>query len=445
MTNDSNSGQPVTRNREIRLRRVLNLVQTLFLGVGTAIGGVMFVIMGRAVELAGPSIIITFLIGSIFALLIGICYAELGAAVPSGAGGAVSFVARAFGDRTPTFLAGWFSWIGSITDCAIGAVVFSFSVNYLFNWIEPFSLAIITLIVFAFINFRGTKTMSIAQFGLTLALVITLFIFISGSSFSFDFARFQPFFPNGALSAILLVGYIFPTYAGYETITQLSEEVKIAGKTIPRALFLTLAVITLLFVGSAIALVGGAPPEVYIGSNTPLQEAANYFIGPIGGTAVSLGSILATLSTINGSMGGGTRIAYALSRRKLLPSVFSRVHPKFNSPYAALALTALISIVFVLTRSIDFVVYAIALGYSVTGIMVCASLIRLRKTEPLLFRPFRVPLAPYVPMVAIAVLVIMIATLSLESLALGLVFGIVGIGLLTLAKRGLRKQSQDQK
>jgi len=286
--------------------------------------------------------------------------------------------------------------------------------------------------------------MGVAQFSLTLVLVITLCIFISGSFLSFDFGRFQPFFPNGALPTILLISYIFPTYAGYETITQLSEEVKIAGKTIPRALFLTLAIITILFTGSAIALVGGAPPEVYVGSNTPLQNAANYFMGPVGGAVVSIGSIFATLSTINGSMGGGTRIAYALSRRKLLPPIFNRVHPKFNSPYTALALTSLIAIIFVLTRSIDFIVYAIALGYSVTAIMVCMALIRLRKTEPQLFRPFKVPLFPYLPIIAIAVLLVMIATLSLESLALGLTFGLVGIGLLTLARRLRKKQPQDQ-
>ncbi|MGE5638282.1 MAG: APC family permease [Chloroflexota bacterium] len=439
MTKESSSRRFLAGNREIRLKRVLNLVQTLFLGVGTAIGGVMFVIMGRAVEIAGPSMVLSFLIGSVFALLTGICYAELGATIPSGAGGAISFVSRAFGDSIPTFLAGWFSWIGSITDSAIGSVVFAFSINYFINWVEPFSLALITLIVFTIINFSGTRTLGLVQFILTLVLIVALSIFMSGSFLNFDFSRFQPFFPNGALPTILLVAYIFPTYAGYEAITQLSEEVKIAGKTIPRALFLTLAIITILFVGSAFALVGGAPPEVYFGSNTPLQNAANYFMGPIGGIVVSIGSIFATLSTINGSIGGGTRIAYALSRRNFLPSIFSRIHPKFNSPYTALALTSLIAIIFVLTRSIDFIVYAISLGYSVTAIMVCASVIRLRKTEPLLFRPFKIPFFPYIPIAAIAVLLLIVASLSLASLALGLVFALIGIGML-LVKRRLQKQ-----
>jgi len=299
----------------------------------------MFAIMGRAVEAAGPSIVVTFLIGSFFALLVGISYAELGAAVPGGAGGAVSFVKRAFGERFPTFVAGWFDWVGSITDCSVGAIVFAFSIYYFVRWVEPFTLAIITLIFFALINFLGAKTTGIAQFILTAILVFSLGLYIVGSSTTFKLARFEPLFPEGFLPTLFMVSFIFPTYAGYETITQLSEEVKTAGKTIPRALILTLIIITVLFTGTAFATIGGAPAEVYLKSDTPLQDAANYFMGPIGGIIVSLGSIIATLSTINGSMAGGTRIAYALSRSNLLPSFFDKVHPKYRSPYTALALT----------------------------------------------------------------------------------------------------------
>jgi len=395
----------------------------------------MFAIMGRAVEAAGPSIVITFLIGAFFALLVGISYAELGAAVPSGAGGAVSFVRRAFGERIPTFLAGWFDWMGSITDCTLGAIVFAFSIHYFLSWVEPFTLAVITLIFFALINFKGAGTTGTAQFIFTAILIFSLGLYMIGSSSSFELRRLEPLFPKGFLPTVFTVSYIFPTYAGYETITQLSEEVKTAGKTIPRALFLTLIFITILFTGTAFATVVGAPPEVYIGSDTPLQDAANYFMGPIGGIVVSLASIIATLSTINGSMAGGTRIAYALSRSNLLPSFFNRVHPKYRSPYASLALTALLAIIFVLTKAVDFIVYAIELGYTVTAIIVTLALMRLRKTEPYLFRPFKVPLYPYIPILAIFALVFMLLTISVESLILGLVFGLIGIGLLNAAKK----------
>lgn len=395
----------------------------------------MFAIMGRAVAGAGPSIVITFLIGALFALIIGLSYAELGAAVPGSAGGAISFVRRAFGDGVLTFLAGWFSWMGSITDAAIGSLVFAFSVQYFLPWAEPFLLAIITLVIVALINFRGTKSMGAFQLVLTIVLVVTLCIFMTGSALNFDAGRFTPLFPYGVIPTLYMVSFIFPTYAGYESITQLSEEVKIAGKTIPRALFLTLLLITFLFTGSAAALIGGAPPEVYLDSATPLQDAATYFLGPIGGAVVSLGSILAVLTTINGTIAGGTRIAFALGRSKMLPGFFSRIHPTYRSPYTALALTAIVSIVFILTRSVELIVYAITLGYAITAILVTLSLIRLRKTEAHLYRPFKVPLYPLTPIVALGILVFMLVTLSTQSLTLGLVLGVVGLALFLLTKR----------
>lgn len=422
-------------NRDIPLIRTLNLVQTVFVGIGTAIGGVVFAIMGIAIDAAGPSIVLTFLIGALFALIIGLSYAELGASVPEAAGGAISFVRRAYDDGIVTFIAGWFSWIGSITDSAIGSIVFASSVHYFFPWVEPFSLAIITLIVVALINFKGTNIMSTVQFVLTAILILTLGLYITGASFSFELGRFMPIFPYGVLPALYMVSFIFPTYAGYESITQLSEEVKTAGKNIPRALLLTWVTITIIFTGTAIATIGAAPPEVYIGSDTPLQNAATYFMGPIGGIVVSVASIVAVLTTINGGMAGGTRIAYALSRSRFLPSVFDKVHPKYRSPYTALALTALLAIAFVLTRSVNFIVYAITLGYSVTAIMVCLALMRLRRKEPQLYRPFKVPLYPYTPIMGILVLMFMIVTLSLESLALGCVLGVVGVVLFILTRK----------
>ncbi|MEM3712092.1 MAG: amino acid permease [Thermoproteota archaeon] len=423
------------RSEEIPLRRALNLAQTTFFGVGTAICGTLFAIMGRAVEAAGPSIVITFLIGAFFALFHCFSYAELGSAVPSSAGGAISFVKRAFGENIPTFLAGWFDWVGSITDCALGAIVFAFSINYFIRWLEPYTLAIIILIVFALINFKGVKTMGVAEFILTAILISSISMYIAGSFFSFKTERFQPLFPKGFLPTIIMVGYIFPTYAGYETITQLSEEVKTAGKTIPRALFLSLMIITILFTGTVVATIGGAPAEVYVGSNTPLQDAANYFMGAAGVVVVTVGSMIATLSTINGSMAGATRIAYALSRSNLLPSFFKRVHPKYRTPYTSLALTTAIAIAFVLTRSVDFIVYVIALGYNVTAILVALSLMRLRKTESYLYRPFKVPLYPFPTIMAILASIIMILTLSLESLILGIAFGLAGICILTLLRK----------
>jgi len=98
----------------------------------------------------------------------------------------------------------------------------------------------------------------------------------------------------------------------------------------------------------------------------------------------------------------------------------------------------------VLTKSIDFIVYAIALGYSVTAIMVCLALIRLRKTEPHLYRSFKVPLYPYITILAVVTLVFMILTLSFESLVFGLILGVVGLILLASARKIQKRLVNDR-
>jgi APA family basic amino acid/polyamine antiporter len=138
-------------------------------------------------------------------------------------------------------------------------------------------------------------------------------------------------------------------------------------------------------------------------------------------------------------MAGGTRIAFALGRSRMLPSVFDKVHPKYRSPYTALAITSIIALFFIWTRSVDFIVYAITLGYAVSAIIVALSLIRLRKTEPHLYRPFKVPLYPLTPLIAIGFLSFLLITLSLSSMVLGLALGLVGLGLFMFSRRRNQK------
>jgi len=418
---------------EPRLLRSLTLTYVTFIGVGTAIGASIFVVTGHAIESAGPAIILTYLLGAFSALTDGASYAELASSISS-AGGGYYFVSRAF-KGIPAFLAGWFSWMGNVVDCSVGAIAFSYSIWYYVRWIEPFSLAIITLIIFAAINFRGVKSLSLSETILTSILIIGILFYIVSASENAELTRLSPFFPNGVLPSILMIGYIFPTFAGYETIATMSEEVKIAGKNIPRAIFLTILVSAILFTGLTVATLVAAPLEIYAGSPTPIQDAANYFMGPIGALLIAICSITASLTTVNGTMAAATRVSYALSRDGLLPSFFEKVHSKYKIPYRTLGLSLIFSILFVLTRSIDLIIYMVSLGYIVTSMLVGLSVIQLRRKEPYLFRPFKVPFYPYSTIIAVATTAIMIPMLSVEALVLGLGFALIGLITLTLTRR----------
>jgi len=429
---NKNPGRRIISSRP-RLLRSLTLTYTTFIGIGTAIGAAIFIVTGHAIESAGPAIILTYLFGAFSALTDGTSYAELASSI-SNAGGGYYFVSRAF-KGIPAFLAGWFSWMGSVVDCSVGAIAFSYSVWYYVRWIEPFSLAVITLLVFALINFRGVKSLSLSELVLTSILIMGVVFYIASAALKAEPARLSPFFPNGILPSLLMISYIFPTFAGYETIATMSEEVKIAGKNVPRAIFLTILVSTILFTGLTIATLIAAPLEVYAGSLTPVQDAANYFMGPVGAFLIAICSITASLTTVNGTMASATRVSYALSRDGLLPPFFEKVHSKYHLPYRALLLSVVISILFVLTRSVELIVYMVSFGYIVTSILVGLSVIRLRRNEPNLFRPFKVPFYPITTILAIATSAIMIPMLSIDALILGAAFAFIGLAILTLTKR----------
>jgi amino acid transporter len=134
-------------------------------------------------------------------------------------------------------------------------------------------------------------------------------------------------------------------------------------------------------------------------------------------------------------MASATRVSYALSRDGLLPPFFEKVHSKYHLPYRALLLSVVISILFVLTRSVELIVYMVSFGYVVTSILVGLSVIRLRRNEPNLFRPFKVPFYPITTILAIATSAIMIPMLSIDALILGAAFAFIGLAILTLTKR----------
>ncbi len=119
----------------------------------------------------------------------------------------------------------------------------------------------------------------------------------------------------------------------------------------------------------------------------------------------------------------------------MLPPFFEKIHAKYKIPYRTLILSLILSILLVLTRSIDLIVYMVSLGYIVNSMLVGLSVIQLRRKEPHLFRPFKVPFYPFTTILAIATSAIMIPMLSTEALILGLVFAFIGLITITITKR----------
>ena len=248
------------------LKRNLGLFSVTMLGIGATIGAGVFVLTGYAIGEAGPAVILAFALNGVLAIIVSVNYMELSTAMPK-AGGSFFWVSEIIGRKTG-FFTGWIGWFARLTAAALYALGFgSFTENFLrsMNLIqfENLSIIISILVVLGFIlvNIRGSAETGKAEIVVTSAKIFILIAFV-GFGIAFiqgsdePLEPYKPFLPQGLVGVFLAMGIIFVAFEGFEVITNTAEEVKNPRKNIPRAIFLTLAISTVLYVVIAFVMIG---------------------------------------------------------------------------------------------------------------------------------------------------------------------------------------------
>jgi amino acid transporter len=234
--------------------------------------------------------------------------------------------------------------------------------------------------------------------------------------------------PQGFLGVLRASAFIFVVYLGGEAIAVAQGEIKNPGKTIPRAILLTCVTLIVIYSATVFVVLRVVPPESLIGKASPLAYVAEQFMGPLGVVIVTVAGIVAAVSSVNTSTMAHSRVAYALARDGYFPKGFFSVHKRFCTPFIAVLLGSAFTAMFAATGIVNFVAYATDFGFIIGFIFVNLSLIRLRKIQPNLHRPFKVPLYPLTPILGIATSLMLIFFLEPGTLLIGLelfVFGLV--------------------
>ena len=418
-------------------RRVLKLLETTMIGLGSTIGASIFVLSGRAAGMAGPAVIISWALAAVIALFSALDYAELGASIPE-AGGDVVFTQKAMGEKT-AFLTGWFVWFGAMVYAALSALGFAAYARIFFPSLHPIAVALVPLLFFFTVNLFGSKETGRTQTLLTIFLVGVLLAISLSSLFHVRPGNYSPLMPKGVFPVIATAGYVYVAYIGFDVITTVSGEVVTAGKVVPRAIILTLLGASFIYLFSVVTMVGVTPYTELAASDTPLAYVASISMGDWGKVLATVGAIVACLSSMNAAMMGSTRYSYALGRYGLFPKSFSRHHPRFGSPYVALAGSTLIILAFICLGDVYFIAYLTDFGYLMALTLVNCSAIIMRRKEPYRFRPFKVPLYPLIPIIAIISAIFLVLTLHWQALAIGGLFSAVGLAVYLLLKLWLRK------
>jgi amino acid transporter/nucleotide-binding universal stress UspA family protein len=407
---------------EVRLSREMGLLDITMIGVGAMIGAGIFVLTGIAAGVAGPGLLLAFLLNGFVTLFAAAAYAELGSSFHDAGGG---YLWVKTGLRDPQgFMSGWMSWFAHAVACSLYALGFGAYFKMVFpalgiKLIEtPFLplekwLAVGAVALFALINYRGASETGKAGNIVTIAKIVILAVFV-GFGLWVTLNRpnwelpFRDFFPNGYGGVFTAMGLTFIAFEGYEIIAQCSEEVRNPKRNVPRAVFLSLLIVVPIYLLVAFAALGathadGMPSWQFLGlkKETALVDVARGLF-PGGAAIILVGGLLSTLSALNATIYSSSRVSFAMGRDRNLPSFFGKVHVARKTPHWAILASSVLIAFMAAALPIEAVASASDIMFLLLFIQVLIVLIVLRRKRPDLDRGFKVPWVPLVPIVGIA-------------------------------------------
>ncbi len=410
---------------EVTLSRELSLFTVTMIGIGGMIGAGIFVLTGIAAGIAGPALILAFLLNGLVTSLTAMSYAELGSALP-GAGGGYQWIKEALGG-TLGFISGWMSWFAQAVAGSLYALAFGRFAAELIHvagistfglTINQISLLFMTLIIITFTSINYIGSSETASVGNTLTVIkivilglLVIFGALAMSRMDGWQSRFTTgFLPNGLVGVFIAMGFTFIAFEGYEIIAQSGEEVLDPIRNIPKAIFISISVAVVVYILVGIVAVGAITPPgdlaayEYLGEKGEIaiiEVAQQVFPWGIGGMILLLSGLASTTSALNATTYASSRVSFAMGRDHNLPEFFARIHPKRHTPYLAVVATGVLMTLMAWTLPIEDVAASASIMFLLLFMLVNFAVLFLRLQRPELERGFRVPLFPILPVLAI--------------------------------------------
>tara|TARA_B100000508_G_C11460450_1_gene279010 strand:- start:157 stop:2520 length:2364 start_codon:yes stop_codon:yes gene_type:complete len=408
------------------LVRSLSLSQAIMIGVASMIGGAIFVLVGPGISAAGPALIIAFLLNGVITLFTALTYAELGSALPA-TGGGYKWVREGL-PRPNSYLSGWMAWFAHTIAGSLYAVAFGTFLGHLLASAEIIDsslglplekiFAAIAIIIFTFINIRGSSHTGKVGSAITFSQLIIIGILIIAALAAMTLtnpnwpANFRDFFPNGTTGLILAMGLTFIAFEGYEIIAQAGDEIKKPKKNIPKAILISLGIVVSVYVLFAFVFIGGLnplqveqPAWEFIGSFGELGiiEAAEYYL-PFGALIVLAGGFVSTLAALNATTFAASRVSFAMGRNHDLPPMFNKLHKKYRTPYVSTICSGIVMMVLAMSFDLTMIALAASVMFLFLFVQVnaaCITIRRLAKEKKLVYG-FKTPFFPLIPVIGFA-------------------------------------------
>ncbi|MEZ7157949.1 amino acid permease [Streptomyces sp. MAD19A] len=389
------------------LRRSLGLWQLTMISIGATLGTGIFVVLGEAVPKAGPAVTLSFVIAGLTALFSALSYAELAGTIPV-SGSSYSYAYATMGELI-AWVCGW-------------CLMLEYGV---FN--AP--ALIVVMLAMAFL-LGGARESARANTVMVLVKIGALVLFCATGVQGFRSGNYENFMPLGMAGVSAAGATLFFSYIGFDAASTAGEEAKNAQRDLPRAILLSLAIITALYVLVAAVAVGAKPWRQFTDSEATLAQIMREVTGQsFWGTLLAFCAVIAIASVVLTVLYGQTRILFAMSRDGLVPKVFARVSPRTGTPRANTVIVSLFCGVLAAAVPLGQLADATSIGTLFAFALVNVAVVVLRRSRPDMPRTFRVPLSPLLPAVGFGFCLWMMGSLSTVTwvvfgvwMAVGLVF-----------------------
>jgi len=306
------------------------------ISVGAMIGSGIFILPALALGIAGPAVILAYLLAGLLVVPAALSKSEMATAMPE-AGGTYLYIERGMGPLLGT-VAGvgtWFSLSFKSALALVGGVPY---LVILFDLpVKPVALVLAAVLVV--VNLLGAKQTGRLQTIIVSIMLVALGWFVAGSAGQVQQANYQNFFTGGWEGLLAATGLVFVSYAGVTKVASVAEEVEDPGRNIPLGILGSLGFTTLLYVGIVAVMVGVTEAGSIAGSKVPVAVAARATLGDWGEYAVIGAAMLALVSTANAGILSSSRYPFAMSRDQLAPPTFAEIHDRFGTPTTAITLT----------------------------------------------------------------------------------------------------------
>jgi APA family basic amino acid/polyamine antiporter len=460
-------------HEERRLRRVLGPVQLIAMGIGAVIGAGIFVATGAvARQVAGPALMLSYVVAGTVCVFAALCYAEFASMVPV-AGSAYTYAYATVGELLAWIL-GWdlaLEYAVSAATVATGWSGYFQNVLGIFGWKIPPQLAgpvvvynsalgklqatgavinlpallivaIVTVILI--VGIRQSARINATLVGIKVTAV--LFVIIVGASFV-KRANWHPFAPFGygglniaghnlwgqvdpsgkPLGVLAGAALAFFAYIGFDSVSTQAEEAKNPRRDVPLGIIGSLLICTILYV-AVTAVLTGMVPYTQLDLAAPVAEAFRMTGWRWMQFLIAAAGIAGITSVLLVTMLGQTRVLLAIARDGLLPEgFFGAIHPRFGTPWKSTLATGTFVGLFAAFLPIDVLLMLVNMGTLLAFAIVCGAVLIMRRTHPEAERPFRAPWVPVVPILGIASCLLLMFSLPGENWIRLIVW--LGIGL----------------